>query len=170
MRLGGRLSEDRECSLDVTKAASGQARSRRKVKVALSSVVCYGGWKLCEAVVARSLRPRSLAILESWRAVLVTFVCGVCGLLVALMPHLATTSRAVGICAAQSSEEVTVVCRRLGHTFAPHNNANHLCLGPLSDRLSSTRALRSCSERPAGSGGVHQLLTAFCKTPGLVPR
>jgi len=123
---GCRLSEDRESSLDVTKGASGQARSRRKVKVALSSVVCYGGWKLYEAVVARSLRPRSIAILESWRVVLVTFVCGVCDLLIALMPHLATTSRAVGICAAQSSEEVTVVRRRLGRAFAPHSNASHL--------------------------------------------
>jgi len=71
-----------ECLFRVKWAGAGEAQTRRSL---LPRFVRHGGSKPYEAVVVRGLMPRSVAILAGLRTVLVSFVCGVSDLLVAIM-------------------------------------------------------------------------------------
>ena len=105
----------------------------------------------------RGLRPRSIAIFESWGTVLVSFVCGADDLLFALMPQLAIISREVGICRTELKR---------GHCSSdvwaapsPHNKV--LILGSLIDSCGS------CGAAPRGQQHLSgdQRLAKFCKVP-----
>lgn len=79
----------------------------------------------------RGLTPRSMAIFAAWRIVLVSFVYGVNGLLVALMPRISLEVVEGRDAELEVKEVTSSVHRCLDCAFTPQHNNQVLVLSSL---------------------------------------